>query len=616
MIDRRTLMMTGAAAIAASASGPAAALFSGSPQGGSDPAAKAALDALYARLWEHELQGSPQLATTLGLDDEAALRPLRARLDDRSDASFARNVQMLRDARAALARIDVQRLDGIDRVNHRTLAFFADITTEGYDRFSYGEPGYPRAYAINQLDGVYNNIPDFLDTKHPVESAEDADAYCARLSGFARVLDQETARSRRDASRGAAAPDFILDTCIRQLTLLRAPAAADAMLTQSLVTRAKAAGIAGDWSTRATGIVEREVYPALDRQIAELRRQRQTANHDAGAWRLPDGEAYYDWGIRLFNTKPFSGDEIHRLGLEMVAENRAAIEAILKADGKTQGPLDARITAMARERGAIYANSDAGRAKMLEDATRQIAEITALLPRYFATIPRAPVVAKRIPPAIEAGKAGGYYSHGSIDGKVPGSYYINMRDMRDRSVVGLATLTHHEAVPGHHMQISLSLENEAIPMWRRNMECSAFVEGWALYAQQVADEMGIFEHDPLGRLGFLQSELFRAARLVVDSGLNHKRWSREKAIDYMVEATGSSRDAVTSEVDRYCLIPGQAPSYKIGQREWTRLRGQAQAALGPRFDVRAFHDAGLMAGIMPLGVLEAHIGDWIAGQRA
>ncbi|TKD51627.1 DUF885 domain-containing protein [Sphingomonas baiyangensis] len=613
MIDRRTLLMTGAAAIAASVPG-VAALARPLPQ--SDPAAKAALDALYARLWDAELAGSPQLATTLGLDDAPVLAPLRSRLDDRSDEAFARHMQTLRDARTTLKGIDVARLDGIDRVSHRTLAFFADITLEGYDRFAYGEPGYPRAYAINQLDGVYNNIPDFLDTKHVIEEAADAEAYCERLGAFARVLDQETARSRRDAGRGAAAPDFILDTCIRQLTLLRAPAPAEAMLTQSVVRRAAAAGISGDWQRRAAGLVEREVYPALDRQIAELKRQRATANHDAGAWRLPDGEAYYDWGIRLFNTKPFTGDEIHRLGLEMVAENRAAIEAILRADGKTTGPLGDRITAMARERGAIYANSDAGRAKMLEDATRQIAEITALLPRYFRTIPRAPVVAKRIPPAIEAGKAGGYYSHGSIDGKVPGSYYINMRDMADRSIVGLATLTHHEAVPGHHMQISLSLENEAIPMWRRNMECSAFVEGWALYAQLVADEMGIFADDPLGKLGFLQSELFRAARLVVDSGLNHKRWSREKAIDYMVDATGSSRDAVTSEVDRYCLIPGQAPSYKIGQREWSRLRGKAQAALGARFDVRDFHDAGLLAGIMPLGVLDMHIEDWIAARRA
>jgi uncharacterized protein (DUF885 family) len=613
MIDRRTLLLAGVAAITAASPALARSFSQAAP--GSDPDAKAALDTLYARLWERELQGSPQLATTLGLDRDAGSLPLRARLNDRSDAAFAERMQALRSARDGLRQIDVKRLAGIDRVNHGTLAFFADITLEGYDRFAYGEPGYPRAYAINQLDGVYNNIPDFLDTKHPVETASDAEAYCSRLSDFAKILDQETTRSRRDAARGAAAPDFILDTCIRQLSLLRAPAAEEAMLTRSLARRASAAGVAGDWQTRAAALVKREVYPALDRQIAELRRQRETANHAAGAWRLPDGEAYYDWGIRLFNTKPFAGEEIHRLGLEMVAENRAAIEAILKADGKHDGPLEARITAMARERGAIYANSDAGRARMLADASRQIAEITALLPRYFATIPRARVVAKRIPPAIEAGKAGGYYSHGSIDGKVPGSYYINMRDMRDRSVVGLATLTHHEAVPGHHMQISLSLENEAIPMWRRNMECSAFVEGWALYAQQVADEMGIFSDDPLGRLGYLQSQLFRAARLVVDSGLNHKRWSREQAIDYMVEATGSSRDAVTSEVDRYCLIPGQAPSYKIGQREWTRLRSEAQAALGAGFDIRGFHDAGLMAGIMPLGVLEAHIGDWIAAQR-
>jgi uncharacterized protein (DUF885 family) len=221
----------------------------------------------------------------------------------------------LRRARTELAQIDTTKLAGIDLVNHRSMKFYADITLEGYDRFKYGEPGYPRAYAVNQLDGTYNNIPDFLDTAHRVETAEDAEAYLSRLEAFATVLDQDTERSRRDASNGASAPDFILDTCIRQISLLRGVPAAQSMLATSVARRAAARGVAGDWAKRSTELVEKRVYPALDRQIAELQRQRQTADHDAGAWRLPDGEAYYDWGIRLFNTKAFSGDEIHRLGL-------------------------------------------------------------------------------------------------------------------------------------------------------------------------------------------------------------------------------------------------------------------------------------------------------------
>jgi uncharacterized protein (DUF885 family) len=616
MIDRRSLLMSGAA-LATAGTLPGIALSQGRKQASqSDPAAAARLDAIYTRLWAQTIARSPQQATSLGLDRRPQQASSRRLLDDRSDEAFARLMADLRQARADLALIDATRLAGDDLINHRTLKFFTDVTLEGYDRFKYGEPGYPRAYAINQLDGVYNNIPDFLDTKHRIETADDAEAYLERLNAFATILDQETERSRRDAARGAMAPDFILDTCIRQLSLLRGVPTARSTLATSVARRAAEKRIEGRWSERAIALVDSRVYPALDRQIAELRRQRRTANHDAGAWRLPDGEAYYDWGIRLFNTKAFSGDEIHALGLEMVAQNTADIEAILRPGGYTRGTLGERIHAMATALNGVYENSNAGRAKMLVDATRQIDEISALLPRYFRTLPRAKVVAKRIPPEIEAGKAGGYYSRGSIDGSIPGSYFINMRDMKDRSIVGLATLTHHEAVPGHHMQISLSQENERIPMWRRSMECSAFVEGWALYAQQVADEMGVFDKDPLGRLGYLQSQLFRAARLVVDSGLNHKRWSREKAIDYMVSATGNSRDSVTSEVDRYCLIPGQAPSYKIGQREWVRLREGARRKLGARFDIRAFHDAGLMSGIMPLGVLEQHIGDWVAAQVA
>jgi uncharacterized protein (DUF885 family) len=616
MIDRRSLLLSGAALATAGALPGVAVGQAGKPAPRSNPAVAARLDALYAQLWNKTITASPQQVTSLGLDRGPKQAAARRLLDDRSDQAFAGSMDDLRAARTELALIDPTQLAGNDLVNHRTLKFFTDITLEGYGRFKFGEPGYPRAYAINQLDGVYNNIPDFLDTKHRIESADDAEAYLERLNAFGTILDQETDRSRRDASHGAMAPDFILDTCIRQLSLLRDVPSTRSTLANSIARRAAEKRIDGRWSERAIALVDNSVYPALDRQIAELRRQRETANHHAGAWRLPDGEAYYDWGIRLFNTKAFSGNEIHALGLEMVAQNTADIEAILRPGGYTRGTLGERIHAMATALNGVYENSDAGRAKMLVDATRQIDEISALLPRYFRTLPRAKVVAKRIPAEIEAGKAGGYYSRGSIDGSIPGSYFINMREMKDRSIVGLATLTHHEAVPGHHMQISLSQENERIPMWRRSMECSAFVEGWALYAQQVADEMGVFEKDPLGRLGYLQSELFRAARLVVDSGLNHKRWSREKAIDYMVAATGNSRDSVTSEVDRYCLIPGQAPSYKIGQREWVRLREDAKQKLGARFDIRSFHDAGLMSGIMPLGVLEQHIGGWIATQTA
>ena len=325
------------------------------------------------------------------------------------------------------------------------------------------------------------------------------------------------------------------------------------------------------------------------------------ATHDAGAWRLPDGDAYYAAAAEAASTVAMTGDAIHRMGLEQVAEISGRIDAILKAQGMTQGTVGDRLVALNKRPDQIFPNTDPGREALLAELNRQVRAMQARLPEVFSVVPKAPVEVRRVPPSIQAGAPGGYYQSATLDGSRPGVYFINLRDTFDRPKFGLATLSYHEAVPGHHHQVMTALESASIPLIRRRGGFSGYSEGWALYSEQLVDEMGVYEGDPLGRVGYLQSLLFRATRLVVDSGLHAKRWSREKATDYLIATTGIARGRSQGEIDRYCAWPGQATSYKIGHSVWVRLRDEAKKR--PSFDLKRFHDV-LSLGAMPLTVLE------------
>ena len=437
----------------------------------------------------------------------------------------------------------------------------------------------------------------------------------SRVAAFPTALDQETARMQADFAAGAVPPDFVIDKTLLQLANLYDTPAGQSVLTTSIIRRAGEKNLTGDWGARAQRIVEGEVYPALRRQAEAMRARRADATHDAGVWRLPDGEAYYDWGIRSYTTSTLSGAEIHALGLAQVAELSARADVLLKAQGLTQGTVGERISALGKDPSQLYPNTDAGKAQLLADLNLQMADMATRLPQYFGRIPVAPVEIRRVPTFIEAGAPGGYYNSPALDGSRPGAYYINLRDTSEWPRMQLPTLTYHEASPGHHHQIALQQEQADRPLLMKVLGFSAYSEGWALYSEQLADEMGVYADNPIGQIGYLQSLLFRATRLVADSGLHHKRWSREQTIRYMVETLGDSETAVTTEVERYCVWPGQASSYKVGHNKWVELRARAQAALGDRFDIRAFHDAGMNAGGVPLTVLDKIMTDWIAAQR-
>jgi uncharacterized protein (DUF885 family) len=570
-----------------------------------------ALDALLTGWFNEDLRENPGFATALGLDT-GELAALRGQLGDNSQAKTdADRAKALRRARA-LAAFGRAGLSPAGQLNYDVAAFRGEVATIGA-HFHYGNAGgRPAPYVVSQLGGAYYQVPDFLDTQHPVHNAQDADYYLARLAAFATNLDQETDRIRHDAALRVTPPDFVLDKAIGNLERLRGTPAAETSLVRSLARRTGEAHVEGDYAGRAAALVSGPIAAALDRQIAALRGLRPHATHQAGAGRLPDGAAYYAWGLRANTTTNMTGEEIHRLGLAQVAEIQAQLDPLLRAEGFTQGTVGARINALNVDPRYLYPNTDEGRAALLAYLNEVLADIRPRLPAMFNTLPRAELRINRVPPAIEAGAPGGYYQGAPLDGSRPGIYYINLKDTAEWPKMGLKTLTYHEGIPGHHFQISLAREAGSLPIYRRAGGFSAYSEGWALYAERLGDELGCYEGDPLGRIGYLQSYLFRAVRLVVDSGLHARDWSREAAIRYMIDNAAEPEGSAVREIERYCVWPGQACAYKSGQTVIAALRDEAQRAMGARFDLKGFHDALLMGGALPLTVLQRRVREWMA----
>lgn len=613
MIDRRRLLLSAVAGVALA--GPAGGALARVAAPGSDPAEAAKLNGILDEMFALILAKSAMAASYMGLD-KGPNAAAKARLDMLTPEYLAEREAFSREFTAKLKAIDASKLAGMDAVNLATVLYDGETTNIGLDNYRYGNMGSPNPYRISQLGGAYREIPDFLDTIHGIETAADAEAYLSRLDAFGDLLDQEAALVADDFAKGIVPPDFVIDRTLTQMNAGLEPAPADSGLVTSLSRRATAAGLEGDWAARATTIVTDKVYPALRRQVTLFEQARPTARHEAGVWALPHAEGYYEFGLRNYTTTRLTGAEVHALGLAQVAEISAAADAILKSEGMTEGTVGARMAAMMKDPRFIYPNTDAGKQQLLDELNAQMAAMAVRLPEYFGILPKASVDIRRVPPAIEAGAPGGYYQGPSLDGSRPGAYYINLRDTAEWPKWTLPTLTYHEASPGHHLQITLSTEAQGIPTIRKLIGFSAYSEGWALYAEQLADEMGVYANDPWGRLGYLQSLLFRATRLVVDSGLHHNRWSREQAIAYMVATLGDQESTVTTEVERYCVWPGQASSYKVGHTEWVRLREEAKAKLGDRFDIKSFHDTALASGGMPLEVLKSVVGEWVQSRMA
>ncbi|HEX6742329.1 MAG TPA: DUF885 domain-containing protein, partial [Sphingomicrobium sp.] len=555
-------------------------------------------------IFQERVRNSPELATSLGLD-KGPNAALKSKLET-DPAPVQRRDDLARNRRAIarLNAISPATLSDAARLNREVVLYSLQTATVAPSRWAIDSAQRP--YPIFQQGGAYFETPDFLNTAHTIDTAADAEAYLSRLGQFATTLDNDTAEQRAQAARGFLAPAWSIDLTLGQMRKLRDVAPGASTLVESLVKRTGAKGIAGDWGARATDIVARSVYPALDRQIAEMEKLRPTSRPGDGAWRLTNGEAIYAEALRQATTTNFSPAEVHRMGLSQVAEISAQIDAILRSQGYTQGSVGERLAALNRDPKQLYPDSAAGRAALLASLNTGVKDMYGRLPQAFATIPSAPLEIRAVPVEIQDGASNGYYRRASLDGSRPAIYFINLKDLGDWPKFTLPTLSYHEGVPGHHLQISIAQESKDIPTLRKLGFFSAYSEGWALYAEQVADELGVYRDDPLGRAGFLQSFLFRAARLVVDTGLHTKRWTREQATDYMVRTTGFARPRSQREVERYCTQIGQACSYKVGHMAWTRARAESQRTLGDGFDIKAFHEI-LKEGAMPLTILERRI---------
>ncbi|HUQ13499.1 MAG TPA: DUF885 family protein [Novosphingobium sp.] len=596
--NRRAFIAAGGASAATFAAEPS--LGAAKAQG--DAALKATLDAEF----DDDILHSPETATSLGLD-QGKLAALKARLSPRNAAErnreLARNRKWLRRVKA----FDPARLSAPARLWREQTIYDLEQKIVAPARFGIGS--VQRPYRIFQQGGSYFSVPDFLNSQHTVETAADAGAYLARLDAFATALDQDTAEQKAQARRGFTAPAWSIDLTLGQLNKLRGQQAEGSGLVQSLASRAAAKGIAGDWQKRAASIVNQRVYPALDRQIALMEGLRKTTQPGDGAWRLPRGDEVYAAALAQATTTTMTPDEVHQIGLTQVEEISAQLDGILRGAGLTSGGVGERLAALNVRPEQLYPDSETGRRRLIADLNAGVKDMYARLPQAFATVPQQPLEIRAVPVEIQDGASNGYYNRASLDGSRPAIYWINLKSVGDWPKYSLPALTYHEGVPGHHLQGSIAQLSGDVPMLIRNNFLSAYGEGWALYAEQLADELGAYSG--IERAGYLQSFLFRAARLVVDTGIHDKRWSREQATAYMMQTTGFAANRSLSEVQRYCTQIGQACSYKIGHTAWVRNRAKAQAALGPRFDLKWFHGV-LEDGVMPLSILERRIDERIA----
>nr|WP_314445593.1 DUF885 domain-containing protein [uncultured Sphingomonas sp.] len=568
--------------------------------------ATALLDSVAANL----LALSPESATSLGID-KGANAALRSRLSDRTPAGHARLAAVIRSDLARVNAVDLSALTPSTRTSIEVVRSAYTAASEGF-ALPYGDVavgGWRNSpYVVIQNVGAYLDYPRFLDSDHQIETATDAEAYLARLASAPLQIDGETARITEARAKGLVPPSFLIDKALPQLRQSLAGAKSGGPLVESIARRTRDKRIAGDWEGRARGITSGRYAEALERQIAELERQRGQASDAPGMSARPGGADYYRWALKASTTTDLSPEEIHQIGLTELRELQGRMDPILRSLGYTQGSVGSRMQALGRDPRYRFSEGDKGRAEILAFIQERLRLVRAKLPQMFNTLVRGNLEVRRLPPEEEPGAPGAYGGAGSIDGTIPGKFWINLRETGLHTKFDLPDLTHHEAIPGHVWQGEYA---NKLPLIRTMLAFNAYSEGWALYAQQLADEFGLYDDFPAGRLGYLQGIAFRACRLVVDTGLHAKNWSREQAVRFFMDENGTKEAEARSEVDRYCSWPGQACGYKIGHTAINRQRTRAQQALGSRYDIRTFNDAVLLGGNVPMDVLALNVGEYI-----
>ena len=556
---------------------------------------------------------SPELLTYLGAIDNTPLDFHSGKLADYTKEEEERSIAKLRNAREGLDNYGPEGLSGQELLTWKIAAWFFD------DQLRQAELRYS-GYRVNQISGVTVNMPQFLTDTHVIKNKKSVRRYLSRLAEFGRVLRETHERVTDDRANGVIPPDFVIEKALVGMNKFIEGGAAENPLVTTLGPKLEALDgldetTAGQLVDEAAQLVATEVIPGYQAMISLFESILPEATHDAGIWRLPDGDAIYATKLQSNTTTQYSPDEIHATGLAEVDRIEGEMMDILDSQGIAGESFAERVRTVMEDPAHQFPNTDIGRADMiayLEDFDRRVMAIAA---DYFITIPPQPLEIVRVPEYSQDSSPGGYYNGPALDGSRPGRFYINQKQTADNPRWTLPTLMIHEGSPGHHFQISTSQLIEGVPLLRRLSPFNAFSEGWALYSERIAKtDLGLYDNDPLGDLGRLQAEMFRAVRLVVDTGMHAKRWSREQAIEYMITKTGMTTEEVTREIERYVVWPGQATAYKTGQLALLAMREEAELKLGERFDLREFHEAVLMNGAMPLDILKDNLSSWAASQ--
>ncbi len=562
---------------------------------------------------------NPELFSSVGIVDGTIFDRHSGKLADvgvgKRDSDYAFAKQALTEVKA----FDRAKLDPQDQVTYDILLDFYG-SQEAFEQFDWlsSEGIYP----ISPMWGTQVALVGFLQGQHVIKNQKTARNYVSRLQAMGGKLDALTAEMQRQSAAGVVLPPTLLEKSIVVIDDTTAPQPAENALVTTFVERMKSAkdmdqSIQDRLRDEAVAAMTDIVYPAYDRMRDALIAERpKAAGTAAGVGRLPDGAAYYQAMLKQFTTTDYTPAQIHQIGLDEVARILAEMDTLLQSQGLAEGTVADRMKALGEDPRYLEPDTDEGRAALLARYREVLDEISKLMPDYFSTIPPGKLQVEREPVSVEKGSSGAHYVPAAMDGSRPGTFFANLRDTAETPTWGMKTLAYHEGIPGHHFQIATAQGLKDLPFIRQQAIYGAYVEGWALYAERLAAEIGMYKDDPLGDLGRLQAELLRAVRLVVDTGIHADGWTREQAIDYMVDTTGMARSDATSEVERYMGMPGQACSYKVGQLKILELRDKARAELGDKFSLKDFHTVVLENGAVPLTVLERLVDEWIAKVKA
>lgn len=562
-------------------------------------AAAGDVDNFFDEFLEGWVRADPEMSTSMRFFPAPEQDRLDAKLTDVSDEAQHARIRSAKVGLATLSKFDRATFSASQRLSAEMLDYqLTDIVGE--------EPFLPYRLPLNQFMGVQVRLPTLLTDLHPMRNRRDAENYLARLEAFGSKIDQASAAMRDRAAQGIRPPAFIAAETIAQMRRFISPQPEANVLAASFSTKlAKIPGTAA-MSAQAVRIIRDSVYPAYRRAMDGLATAQAKSNNDAGLWRLPRGSEAYAFYLRRFTTTAMTAEQIHRKGLDEVARIEGEMGTIFAKLGRNAGSIQECMAKLNAEN--VYPAGPDVRKAVLADYERIIRDANERSAEAFDRRPKSPCIVQRIPEFQEANAAANYQAP-PRDGSRPGIFRVPLRGP-DFPKTGMRTLAYHEAIPGHHFQLALQVEMESLPAFRRSNpfgSMSAFSEGWGLYAERLASEMGWYEGDPLSDLGRLNGELFRARRLVVDTGLHAKKWTREQAVAYGIQQ---------SEVDRYVVMPGQACSYKIGQLRILELREQARKALGAKFSLREFHNIALSNGAIPLTLLERVVGEWTKSNLA